>query len=112
MRIIAISQFENDAGVKNDSYEEDDRESMEGFLDHIIQKETDIAPQPPTIPEGIAFSPADVRSIVLDYSDLNIVYNIAGYILCSIYKVSKTCSDCQEEVFAETPVAKYGKFVS
>lgn len=97
--------------MQNGSYEVDDRENLEGFLDYIIQKEPDFPPATP-IPEVNPFSPTDVNTVVLDYSDLNIVYNISGYICNSICKISSTCSVCRDDVFADVPVQKNGKFVS
>lgn len=112
LRSIAISQFLNDTGVKNSSYEEDDRENMEGFLDYIIQKDPDGILELNNIVEETHVSPDEIKKVVLDYSDLNILYNIAGYILHSICNVSSTCSTCQDDIFADDPIDNYGKFVS
>lgn len=99
LKLICVSQYLKNATTS--SYDDDDREFLSGFLDTL---ETNI----PRYDEVIL--PSETKSAVfnLNYSELNSLYNISGYILRSIVKTSKTCSNCVSAAGSTKPI--YQKF--
>lgn len=55
----------------------------------------------------------DPKNIYIDNIELNILYNIAGYIISSIAKCTKVCSECLDSVGSRqyNPNLKYSKLV-
>lgn len=102
LKLISISQYL--ACPKTSSYEEDDREFLTDFI-----KVIDISQAPKydevKIPEIISFN------FRLNNSEVNSLYNIAGYIIHSIKKTSKTCQKCIDAIGSSQPVFKnFSKF--
>lgn len=94
LKILCISQYLK--CPKATSYEEDDREFFSEFINVIEccpKQQYDTVKLPDTISECVA----------LNYSELNSLYNIAGYIISSIKKTSKTCDICVNSVGSQQP---------
>lgn len=97
LKLISVSQYLKN--VSSSSYDVDDREFFSGFLDNIQAREQrydDVQ-----LPSEI-----QTPSFNLNYSELNSLYNICGYILQSIKKTSKTCNNCIKAAGGKTPMFK------
>lgn len=104
LKLIAVSQY-----LKNpnrSSYEEDDHDFLSGFLDTFHEQKP--VYEVPEIPVNL---PAPTLN--LNYSELNSLYNICGYILSSIKKTSKTCQTCLDSAGSKNPLHKtFTKFTN
>lgn len=102
LKLICISQYLKKSG--SSSYDEDDREFLAGFLDSTRAKKPSYENvQLPLHVNTSAFNPS--------HSELNSLYNICGYILQSIIKTSKTCTNCISAAGSKTPIhASFTKF--
>lgn len=99
LKLICVSQYLKSAS--NSSYDEDKREFLAGFLDSL---ETTT----PVYDEVLLPSEIKYPMFNLNYSEVNSLYNISGYILKSIVKTSTTCSNCISAAGSKNPV--YRKF--
>jgi hypothetical protein len=90
-----VSQYIKNTSTS--SYEEDDRQFLAGFLDIITdyKVEYDQVQLPAKVPEV---------TVNLRFSELNSLYNIAGYLLRSIKNTTKTCSQCVNSAGSTTPI--------
>jgi hypothetical protein len=104
LKLIPVSQY-----LKNpnrSSYEEDDHDFVSGFLDTLHEQKP--VHEIRDIPENLPTS-----TLNLNYSELNSLYNICGYILCSIKKTSKTCQTCLDAAGSQKPLHKpFTKFTN
>lgn len=87
LKLISVSQYLKD--VTNSSYDKDDREFLSGFLDIIPKTSPKINYSPVQLPRDI---PDNIQ--LLNLSEKNSLYHIAGYIIHSIKKTTKTCNNC------------------
>jgi hypothetical protein len=81
LKLICVSQYIKTTSTS--SYEEDDRQFLAGFLDIITDYEVeyDQVQLPAEVPEV---------TVNLSFSELNSLYNIAGYLMRSIKNTTKT----------------------
>lgn len=86
LKLITVSQYLKDPSKS--SYEKDDREFLSDFLEILTPRNT-IKYDTIEIPENVKFP-----DITLNYSERNSLYYIAGYIISSIKRTSKTCEKC------------------
>jgi hypothetical protein len=102
-------QVKNNQYLKNpnrSSYEEDDHDFLSGFLDTLHEQKP--VHEIRDIPENLPTS-----TLNLNYSELNSLYNICGYILCIIKKTSKTCQTCLDAAGLQKPLHKtFTKFTN
>lgn len=104
LKLICVSQYLHYSA--SSSYEEDDRELLSGFLETVsdanAKHKYDEVKLPTTIAEP---------RLNLSHSELNSLYNISGYLVSSIKKVSKTCKECLSVVGSQRPIyATFTKF--
>ncbi|KAB0804614.1 hypothetical protein PPYR_01584 [Photinus pyralis] len=104
LKLICVAQY-----LKNPirgSYDEDDREFLSGFLDtlpHLIRKYDEVK-----IPEQVNYDGYN-----LNFSELNSLYNVCGYLVHSIMKTSKTCPRCLAAVGSKKPIKNvFSKFTN
>lgn len=107
LKLLVISQYLKLSQTA--SYDKDDGRIICDFLNYPKKKasETKAVEQC----TAITLSPKD--NIHIDNIELNILYNIAGYIIVSIIKCNKTCAKCLDSVGSKQydPYQKYTKFV-
>lgn len=97
LKLICVSQYL--LNPTNSSYNEDDRAFLSGFLDTVEKNEPHY--DPIQLPEIIQETPFQ-----LNYSELNSLYNICGYLLQSIIKNSTTCPVCVNAAGSKTPIIR------
>lgn len=109
LKLIAISQYFKSPHTS--SYEHDDGQIIDDVFDKLK-----------TVQECTQTSDAETLNvldnvpndnIVLNNIELNVLFNIAGYIISSIAKFQKTCPKCLNSVGSKIcdPTQKYCKFV-
>ncbi|KAJ8956758.1 hypothetical protein NQ314_006632 [Rhamnusium bicolor] len=111
LKSICISQYLK--SVNTGSYDVDDREFLSEFLDLMpkLSSPTNCESNDIIIPE--LPEPENLSS-----SEINSLYNIAGYIVKSVLKNSKTCRECVESIgsknfnSAELKIASQNKIKS
>jgi hypothetical protein len=96
LKLICVSQYLK--CPKNSSYTEDDRNFLSDFLD-VIDLEPEPTYNPVEIPNMDSFT-----TFNLNYSEINSLYNIAGYIISSIKRTSKTCDSCVPSLGSLQPI--------
>lgn len=104
LKLISVSQYLKH--LNNSSYEEDDRDFLSGFLD--VLTETKPQYEVVNIPNNI-----DSSTINLNFSEINSLYNICGYIMQSIMKTSTTCKGCIDAAGSKKPLYRsFTKFTN
>lgn len=105
LRLHCVSQYLN--YTKTSSYEEDAREILPGFLEYLssVSSRNLIAAD---FPHTILDSEA-TENILLDNTDYNSLYNVAGYILNGIKNNYVTCDRCFEALESEIPLETFGR---
>lgn len=98
LKLICVSQYLKSAS--NSSYDNDEREFLSGFLDSLANKSETI------YDEAVLSCDAELSIFNLNYSEMNSLYNICGYILKSIFKTTKTCAYCRNAAGSKQPVYK------
>lgn len=101
LKLIAVSQYLKDA--RHSSYSQDDRIDLSDFLDIIktfpsSKTKKDITSLPPC-PDEIFL--VIFRNNDLSKANLNILYNVSGYILHVIEKCNRKCDDCFNHLIEE-----------
>lgn len=104
LKILCVSQYLK--VPKETSYENDDRELYADFLNILEQKSDnhyDAVKLPATVP----------CAETLNYSELNSLYNIAGYIVNSVKKQCVTCDFCINSAGSTKPLVRsFTKFTN
>lgn len=105
LKLLAISKYLNIPYTS--SYNKDDEDIIGDFLKQEKRKTIE---SNTTIEDNV---PDSNNNIHLDNIELNLLYNIAGYIITSINKCSKICSECLNSAGSKHYDAnqKYSKFV-
>lgn len=97
LKSICVSQYLENAS-KN-SYADDDRELLSGFLDSLKWTSHDYD-------EVVLRTEVKAPAFNLCYSELNSLYNISWYILKSIVNTSKLCPVCLSSAGSTRPIYK------
>lgn len=87
LKLIMLSQYMKD--VKKGNYDEDDRETLTGFLEHINTSNHTQEEKEPELPDDF-----QINSLELSPSEMNSLYCLLGYIIKSINHNSKHCNEC------------------
>lgn len=98
LKLIAISQYIKP--LQHSNYDEDDRQFLHCFNRQKSRKK----------PEQISFAPdlilpASSLNVQLNNIEMNILYNIAGYIISSISKSAAICKECLDSAGSVTPLS-------
>jgi hypothetical protein len=103
IKLICVAQYLKEA--RTSSYSEDDRTFLSGFLETLKEKKPDY--KTINVPRDVPS-----KGLNLKYSELNALYNICGYIICSIQRTSKVCETCIGSIGSKKPLyTKYSKLV-
>jgi hypothetical protein len=103
LKLICVAQYLKEA--RTSSYSEDDRTFLSGFLETLKEKKPDY--KTISVPRNVPS-----KGLNLNYSELNALYNICGYIICSIQRTSKVCETCIGSIGSKKPLyTKYSKLV-
>lgn len=104
LKLIAISQYLKSSHTSN--YDKDEGQIIDFVNIHKkikpVEEHTEIVLPPKTL-----------HNIYIDNIELNLLYNIAGYIISSITKCTKVCLECLNSVGSKQydPNTKYSKLV-
>lgn len=106
LKLIVVSQFFK--CLSNSNYNEDDRKMIGSFLDRKQKPNTQLHCE-----SSLPLSEINVSQVTLDNIALNILYNIAGYIVSNIAKTAAVCNRCIRSAGSKTslPNIKYSTLV-
>lgn len=90
LKLISVSLYVRP--VSRGNYEEDDRDYMTGFLDVINSKMKTKISNPKININTIKMNLEEIP--MFTNIEMNVLYNIAGYIIHSLQKTSKLCKKC------------------
>lgn len=100
LKLLSVSQYLRE--VSTGSYEEDDRTFLSGFLDTL---NTEPSEPPPYQLINIQLPPeVSEHDMNLCNGELNSLYNVCGYLISSIKKRNKVCSDCLSSVGSKNSI--------
>lgn len=107
LKLIVISQYMKSLNTSN--YENDDGHIISDFLTIPKKKECKTT----AISQCTVITINPKENIHIDNVELNILYNIAGYLISSIMKCNKICVQCLDSVGSKqfNPSQAYSRFV-
>lgn len=92
LKLIMVAQYMK--GVRNSSYDEDDRSFLDGFFEILTQKRQTYSLDDSSSFPRFPLIDTSNNTVAFDDIELYALYNIAGYIISNIEKNQKTCLEC------------------